>query len=125
MGRMGFTAHYDYLVYDMTVRRVPSPEAVEAWARKMLAGIGVEVHDKAVHSFPPPSEGAHAYTLMLVLSASHMAVHTAPEFGWVHLAFAFCDGYQHRATIDASVRSFFSPTNEARPREIRCGADVT
>lgn len=125
MGRMGFTAHYDYLVYDMVVANVPGPEAVEAWARRLLDSIGVEIHDRAVHVFPTPVEGAHAYTLMLVLSASHMAVHTAPEFGWVHLAFAFCDGYQHLETIDASVRAFFRPTNEARPKQIRCGADVT
>lgn len=125
MGRMGFTAHYDYLVYDMTVSAVPSPRAVEAWARELLSSIGVEVHDRALHEFPTPVEGSHAYTLMLVLSASHMAVHTAPEFGWVHLAFAFCDGYQHRDMIDASVRAFFKPVNEARPRDIRCGADTT
>ena len=124
MGVMAFTAHYDYLVYDMIVAKVPSPQDVESWARGLLMSIGVQVFDRALHEFVSPVEGSHAFTLMLVLSASHMAVHTAPEHGWVHLAFAFCDGYQHRDVIDASVRAFFSPTNEARPKDIRCGADT-
>lgn len=104
-----FSGHYDYLVFDMVVPWIPSADATERWARTTLPKLGISVLSAARHEFPSPVEGSHAYTLLLVLSASHLAIHTAPEHRWVQASFALCDAAGRRDLLQVAVTSFFSP----------------
>lgn len=115
-------ARYDHLVLDLVVADVPAPEAVSAWAREALPRLGIGVLAETSHEFASPVPGAHAYTLLFVLSASHLAVHASPEHRWIQLAFALC-GEADGAAVLAEAESFFVPERVA-VRSLRTGADV-
>ena len=119
---MGFGSSYDYLVYDMVVDAIPHPDAVETWLSGPLHELGIETLGVARHSFESPVKGQHAYTITAVLSASHMAVHTAPEHSWIQVAFALCDGVERREALTSAVGSFFRPKAMKLAR-FRCGVE--
>jgi len=118
-----FNPWYDYLILDVHVRWVPSADDVEEWIRAALTDVGTTVLECARTVFPSPMPGAHAYTMVLVLSSSHAAVHTAPEHGWVHLVFAMCSNGESLDRIEKSAREFFSPLDMRVARERR-GLDL-
>lgn len=119
---MSFGSHYDYLVFDLVVDSIPSSDAVEAWISGPLWDAGIEALGLAKHDFESPVDGSHAYTITAVLSASHMAIHTAPEHSWVQVAFALCDGVDRETSLTAAVNTFFRPRS-ARLSKFRCGVE--
>lgn len=119
---MGFGAAYDYLIYDLVVDDVPSPDAVVSWLSGPLYELGIQTLGVAKHEFKSPVAGAHAYTITAVLSASHMAVHTAPEHGWVQVAFALCDEIDRREGLGNAIKAFFKPKS-VKFTTFRCGIE--
>lgn len=118
----GLGARYDHLVLDLVVAEPPPPGAVSAWAREALPRLGIGVLAEASHAFPSPVPGSHAYTLLFVLSASHLAVHSSPEHRWIQLAFALCRGAD-REGIVREAEAFFAP-ERAVVRALSTGADL-
>ena len=62
-----------------------SEEALEAAARAFCDTLGVTILDTLVHKFEPMG-----FTVVLLLSESHVAIHTWPERRYVHVDMVTC-----------------------------------
>jgi len=98
---------YFYTVLDLKVKDIPSQESVIKWMNKAAASFGFIVLTYAQSAFQAPVPG-NAYTIVAVLSASHMVIHTAPESEWVEIVFALCKEIPKGDLLE-SVREFWNP----------------
>lgn len=101
---------YHYTIFDLKVKEIPPLEMAMEWVLEVCEHFDFGVRDVAKISFPSPVPGGHAYTLVAVLSASHVAVHTAPEESWVEVAFACCREVS-KGELLVKVKEFFKPEN--------------
>jgi S-adenosylmethionine/arginine decarboxylase-like enzyme len=101
---------YCYTIFDLKVKEIPPLEAAMEWILEVCEHFDFGVRDVAKMSFPSPVPGSHAYTVVAVLSASHVAVHTAPESSWVEIAFACCRQVA-KGELLLKVEEFFKPEN--------------
>jgi S-adenosylmethionine/arginine decarboxylase-like enzyme len=115
-----FGSHYDYLVFDLIVDSPPAPQTVDRWVHSTLPQFGIKILGQAFTLFESPVPGTFAYTAVYVLSASHLAVHTAPEHRWVHVSFALCNASELAGRLEEAVRAFFAPSSLTRTQN-RCG----
>lgn len=99
---------YYYTIFDMKVESIPPLEAATEWILETCEHFEFGVRDVAKMSFPSPVPGSHAYTVVAVLSASHVAIHTCPEEAWVEVAFACCREVS-KGELLAKVEEFFKP----------------
>jgi S-adenosylmethionine/arginine decarboxylase-like enzyme len=109
-------------VFDMLVAKIPNSEAVELWIDRDLPKIGITALKTSRHDFESPVKGEPAYTVVAVLSASHMAVHASPEHEWVQVVFATCDGMDRREELTTATNVFFRPRASKLSR-FRCGVE--
>lgn len=82
-----------------------SPDYIENIAQKIINNLSLTVVKKTSHLFHPKG-----VTLVYILSESHLAVHTWPEFSTVHLDLVTC-GYRSLDQFKASVNSAFLKEN--------------
>ena len=91
---------YHYTIFDMRVKNIPGVDDTKEWM--------LEACDVAKITFPSPIPGSHAYTVVAVLTASHVAIHTAPEDEWVEVAFACCRELPKGELLE-TIERFFKP----------------
>lgn len=58
-----------------------------------------------VHQFKP-----HGLSLILVISESHLAIHTWPEFGYLHVDVLSCSKSADLSKLEQILQIEFSPT---------------
>lgn len=101
---------YHYTIFDLRVKSIPPLEAATGWLLEVCEHFDFGVRDVAKMSFTSPVPGGHAYTVVAVLSASHVAIHTSPEESWIEVAFACCREVS-KGELLAKVEEFFKPEN--------------
>jgi S-adenosylmethionine/arginine decarboxylase-like enzyme len=100
---------YNYLVFDLRVKEVPTAKSSELWMTDLVEKLGFKVEAGACKIFEKPT---NAYSLVFALSASHAVIHTFPELSWITVVFAFCHDIPESA-VDTSVSDFFEPISKS------------
>lgn len=81
--------HYQYTVFDMRVPEIHNLTRTRYWVeetcRRFKFGLEGVIHKEFKAPVPGP-----AFTLVGILSSSHVVIHTTPEAEWVEVAFACC-----------------------------------
>ena len=99
---------YHYTIFDMRVKNIPGVDDTKEWMLEVCENFDLGVRDVAKITFPSPVPGGNAYTLVAVLTASHVAIHTSPEDEWVEVAFACCRDLPKGELLE-TVERFFKP----------------
>lgn len=101
---------YQYTLFDMRVRQVPSLGEAVCWMRGLISKLGFRIEGEVAKQFPDPPgcESGRAYTAAFVLSESHSVIHTAPEDSWVEVVFAFCKEVPSNQ-LALETKGFFRP----------------
>lgn len=79
--------YFDHLVielYGVAEVNAQSVEWIDEQVRKLLGKFGIVVIDANAHDFSP------GVSIVYILSASHMAVHSWPEKRYLHLDLVSC-----------------------------------
>lgn len=98
---------YHYSIFDLKVEKIPPMEDSVEWLLETCEELELGLRDVAKSWFPSPVPG-FAYTVVAVLSASHVAIHTSPEASWVEVAFAFCKEVPKGVILDR-ITKFYQP----------------
>ncbi|MDO8498622.1 MAG: adenosylmethionine decarboxylase [bacterium] len=81
-------------------------------AANITEALQLTVVNSFVHRFKP-----HGISLVLVISQSHLAIHTWPEFGYLHMDVLSCSQNTRLEKLAEVLKKEFSPT-KIRTREI-------
>ncbi|KKR80922.1 MAG: S-adenosylmethionine decarboxylase proenzyme [Candidatus Daviesbacteria bacterium GW2011_GWA1_41_61] len=74
-------------------------------AQKVAEQLNLRVVKSFIHRFDP-----HGLSLMLVLSQSHLAIHTWPEHGYMHVDIVTCSANMASSKFAEVLKKYFSPT---------------
>lgn len=97
-------------------------EEVESFAQKLVKGLELKVLKKTSHAFEPCG-----ITLIFILAQSHLAIHTWPESGLLHIDLVSCakidgekfkkllvDIFNETGLLSVEVKHLSSPSEESR-----------
>ena len=75
---------------------------IESLAQDLVADLDLKIVKKISHTFHPKG-----ITLALILSESHLLVHTWPELGLIHIDLVTCS-YRDKKEFENSLKGVFS-----------------
>ncbi len=87
------TVHYIIEVFGVPHDRLQDHLALQPLVDNFVERAHLQVIARMHHDFPP-----HGCTILFVLTASHLAVHSWPEYNYVHLDLLMCK--QHERPVD-------------------------
>lgn len=81
----------------------------KSWLLRQIAAVAQELNltvvKKFVHQFEP-----HGISIVLVLAESHLAIHTWPELGYLHLDALSCSQKANLRGMPKVLKKYFHPT---------------
>ena len=95
---------------------------VRAKTLAMIKKAGFKIVASRFHKFSPTSAGAGGVTGVVIVSESHIAIHTWPERKFVNLDIFFCNSTRDNTTKVRTVFKEFEKiyhSEKTRRREIR------
>lgn len=85
-------------------KNLDSAEAAESALREMVTALDVTLLDLRVHPFSP-----HGVTGVAIVSESHLAIHTWPEYGYAAVDVFTCGGRRDPDAAMPVLRKYFQP----------------
>lgn len=82
-----------------------NPQKLLETTQKAAASLNLTVVNSFVHRFEP-----HGLSLVLVLSQSHLAIHTWPEHGYLHMDMVTCSEGIDSESFEEALHNYFSPS---------------
>lgn len=73
-------------------------------ATKMAGNLNLTILNTFIHKFDP-----HGLSLIFVISQSHIAIHTWPEFGYLHLDILTCSEDSDLGKLPEVFQKAFNP----------------
>ncbi|MCL5784030.1 MAG: adenosylmethionine decarboxylase [Patescibacteria group bacterium] len=74
-------------------------------AKNVAQNLGLTVVNSFIHRFEP-----HGLSLVLVISQSHIAIHTWPEYGYMHLDIMTCSEGDNLQSLESVLQQEFTPS---------------
>jgi len=92
-------------------------ESILPYLREFIAKTDLRVIKEQKHDFEP-----YGSTIMFLLSSSHLAVHTWPENGYLHLDLFTCSTLPNNEQLTETLSEIFETNRgDIRIKEIRYG----
>lgn len=82
-----------------------NPQQLLETTHKVAKQLNLTVVNSFVHRFEP-----HGLSLVLVLSQSHIAIHTWPEHGYLHMDMVTCSEGSETDHFQTALQNSFSPS---------------
>lgn len=73
-------------------------------AQKTCRSLNLAIINYYIHQFKP-----HGLSLILIISESHFAIHTWPEFGYMHVDILSCSKNSKLARLKSVLKKEFKP----------------
>lgn len=71
---------------------------------KMAKDLNLTVVNQYMHKFEP-----HGLSLVLIIAQSHLAIHTWPEYSYMHIDIISCSKEADLTNLDVSLKMEFKP----------------
>lgn len=81
-----------------------NPDELLMAAKNMAEDLKLTIVNTFIHKFEP-----HGLSLILVISQSHIAIHTWPEFGFMHVDIMTCSPEAGLDKLEKVLQKHFSP----------------
>lgn len=100
-----FIDHYIAELQGVDAKLLNDQQKLLQISLKVAADLNLTVVNSFIHRFEP-----HGISLVLVISQSHLAIHTWPEYRYMHLDMMTCSEGTTLKNLQRILHQHFSPT---------------
>lgn len=81
-----------------------NPDLLMRSALQIAKDLNLTVVNTFIHKFKP-----HGLSLVIVISQSHIAIHTWPEYGYLHIDILTCSEHAQLTKLEEALKKVFNP----------------
>lgn len=101
-----YIEHYVVQAWGVDKKLLGNKNSLLKTAKKLATELKLTIVNSFVHRFKPSG-----LSLILVLSQSHLAIHTWPEYGYLNIDVLSCSDETNLHQLEVAIKKYFNPSN--------------
>lgn len=99
-----FLDHWVVEAWGIKAKLLIDPNLLLKTTLKLAKGLKLTVVNSYIHQFQP-----HGLSLILIIAESHLAIHTWPEYNYMHIDVVSCSRKADLSKLEKSLRQHLKP----------------
>lgn len=99
-----FVNHHIAELAGVNPKLLNDPDLLIKTVTQVAEDLKLTILNTFIHRFEP-----HGLSLIMIISQSHIAIHTWPEYGYLHMDILTCSEHTELSNLEETLKKAFNP----------------